>query len=322
MYKWLSRLIPGYTKKIQKLARYIAFKKDPRQFSGFVIFLAIILSVIIFGLLFWLTEWYYAVPAFIIMFIVVLLGFQLGLVLQADKRASKAEMVLPDALQLMATNLRAGLTTDKALLVSAREEFGILNKEFKQVAKEIATGKEITESLASMSKRIKSPLVERTINLIIFGIRSGGELASLLEEAAASLRQQYLTRKQVFASVLMYTIFIFVAVAFISPLLFGLSSILSETMQETLASIEAPPEEVTTQVPISISPVAINTTLIKLFILVLLVVTSILSSLVLGLITKGEEKAGLKYIPILLPISIAVFFIVRYGINYLLEMFF
>ncbi|MEM2089655.1 MAG: type II secretion system F family protein [Candidatus Pacearchaeota archaeon] len=322
MYRALARLFPWYSKKIERLTMLIDFKKDPKEFAGFIIFLAFVLGIAAFIFVFFFLKWFYAIACGVAMFFIVLGLFELLLNLKADARAKEAEAALPDALQLMATNLRAGLTTDKALLVSAREEFGILNEEFKRVAKEIATGRDITEALNAMSKRIKSPLVERTIQLIIFGITSGGELASLLEESAAGLRQQYITKKQIHTSVLMYTIFIIVAVALIAPLLFGLSSVLVETMQTTLSGIEAPPPEVTTQIPLSISPVAIDINIIKIFTIILLVVTAVLSSFVLGLITKGEEKEGLKYIPILTSSAVIVFFVVRIAIVKLLGIFF
>ncbi|MEM4641541.1 MAG: hypothetical protein QXW65_03470, partial [Candidatus Pacearchaeota archaeon] len=77
-----------------------------------------------------------------------------------------------------------------------------------------------------------------------------------------------------------------------------------------------------TQIPLSISPVAIDINIIKIFTIILLVVTAVLSSFVLGLITKGEEKEGLKYIPILTSSAVIVFFVVRIAIVKLLGIFF
>ncbi|MCS7134631.1 MAG: type II secretion system F family protein [Candidatus Pacearchaeota archaeon] len=322
MYEALARFMHWYTEKIKKIAVFAGLKKDIEELAGFIIFLALVIGFATFIFIFLFFGWIYAFPSAIGTFFIVLGFSYLILNLKAEGRAKQVEASLPDALQLMATNLRAGLTTDKALLVSAREEFGVLNEEFKRVAKEVATGTDITESLAEMTKRIKSALVERTIQLIIFGITSGGELASLLEESAASLRQQYITRKQVYTSVLMYTIFIIIAVAFVAPLLFGLSSVLTETMQTTLAEIETPPEEVTAQLPLTVFPIKIDISLLKIFCIILLIVTSLFSSLVLGLITKGEEKEGLKYIPILTTCSLITFFTVRIIIVKLLSAFF
>lgn len=322
MSKLFSGIFPGYVKEIQKMTVYADLKKDARDYSNFIIMFAFIFGVLGFILGSIFLNWIIAVIIFAGLFVLILFIFYIRLVLQADKRAREAENSLPDALQLMATNLRAGLTTDKAFLVSAREEFGSLNFEFKKVAKEIATGKDLSTSLSDMSKRIRSNIVARTIDLIIFGITSGGELASLLEESASSLRQQLLTKKQIHSSVFMYTIFIFIAVGFISPFLFSLSTVLTEIMGSILGGVEAIPTEVATKVPLAISAVLISSSFIKFFAITLIIISAILSSLVLGLINSGEEKDGLKYIPFLIVISLSVFFLVKIFIKGLLSFFF
>ena len=318
---FFARLFPFYTRIIEKMSFYADLKEDPREHANFVVIFSLALSLIAFvaSVIFW--KWYFGIILFLLVFILVLFIAYLLLMLKADARASEAEKVLPDALQLMATNLRAGLTTDKAFLVSAREEFGVLNDEFKKVAKEIATGKDLVDALSEMSKRIKSNIIGRTIDLITFGITSGGELAPLLEESASSLRQQLLTRKQVHASVLMYTIFIFAAVGFIAPLLFGLSTVLTGIMSSTLGSLGEIPAEVTANVPIGVAHVLINVNFVRWFAIALLVITAILSSLVLGLINSGEEKDGLKYIPILVPVSLAMYFLTSFAVKFLLSTF-
>ena len=318
---FFARVFVFYTRIMEKMAFYANLKRDPKDHVQMVVIIALVFSVIAFTaiIIFWL--WYLAIIAFFVVFGLVLFIFYLLLMLKADARATDAEKMLPDALQLMATNLRAGLTTDRAFLVSAREEFGVLNDEFKKVAKEITTGKDLTDALNEMSKRIKSNIIGRTIDLITFGITSGGELAPLLEESAASLRQQLLTRKQVHASVLMYTIFIFAAVGFISPLLFGLSTVLTGIMSSTMGSIGEIPTEVSANVPISVAKVMIDVNFVRYFAVGLLVLSSILSSLVLGLINSGEEKDGLKYIPILIPVSLVMYFLTSLAVTLILSAF-
>lgn len=320
-YPFFARIFPFYTRAIEKMAFYTDMKKDPREYANFIIVLSLILGVIGFVITLLLWTWYFAIMMLFVIFGLTMLVFYLLLMLDADKRASDAERILPDALQLMATNLRAGLTTDKAFLVSAREEFGVLNEEFKKVAKEIATGKDLTDALTDMAKRFKSNIIARTVDLIVFGITSGGELAPLLEESASSLRQQLLTAKQIHASVMMYTIFIFAAVGFISPLLFGLSTALTQIMSNTLGSIEAIPSEVSGRIPLAVSPVIISVGFVRGFSIALLIASAILSSLVLGLINSGEEKNGLKFIPILIVIGLAVYFVTGVLIGAVLSAF-
>jgi archaeal flagellar protein FlaJ len=321
MYNVFSKILPFYTHAIKRLALYADLKAEPHKFSGFVVFISIILGLlgVAFGIFFRL-KFYYCIMLFLGIFAIILTAVYFVLMLKADNRGKKVETVLPDALQLMSTNLRAGLTTDKALLVSAREEFGILTEELKRVGKEIATGRDIKEALMDITKRIKSSTLSRTINLIVFGITSGGELASLLEESAASLRQQMLTKKQVHAVVLMYSIFIFASVGFISPLLFGLSSSLVEIIVKSLANVEIP-TSTAINMPFVISKVTIEPVFITWFSIIALSISAILSSLVLGLINNGEEKEGIKFIPLLVSISIVMFFIVKFLIGRLLVVF-
>jgi len=107
--------------------------------------------------------------------------------LKKSNRIKKMEDVFPDFLSLMASNLRAGITVDRSLLLSSREEFAPLDQEILIVGKDILTGKEIDQSLEEMSKRINSERITKTINIINSGISSGGNLAVLLEETSKNV---------------------------------------------------------------------------------------------------------------------------------------
>jgi len=48
---------------------------------------------------------------------------------------------------------------------------------------------------------------------------------------------------------------------------------------------------------------------------VFLVTISIMGALILGLISKGRERDGIKFMPILIILSLAMFFIIRTGIK-------
>src|SRR5690349_7842694 len=54
----------------------------------------------------------------------------------------KMEEVFPDFIELVSSNLRSGMTTDKALLLSSRKEFYPLDLEILALGKDITTGKE------------------------------------------------------------------------------------------------------------------------------------------------------------------------------------
>jgi archaeal flagellar protein FlaJ len=223
---------------------------------------------------------------------------------------NRMEDSFPDFLQLMASNLRAGMTIDRALLLSSRPEFHPLDDEILNVGKDISTGRSLKSALLDMTERIKSEKIRKTVLIILSGIQAGGNIAVLLEETATNMREKGFVEKRAASTVLMYLIFIFVAATVGAPVLFSLSSILVETLSLVLSSIP-PIESGTVQMPFTFSSVNISLNFIVYFSIVFISVTNILASRIIGLVYKGDEKEGVKYIMPMLAISIGLFFVVR-----------
>jgi len=243
--------------------------------------------------------------ALIAAFVLVLLYFFLKSRLVKSANIKKMEDAFPDFISLMASNLRAGMTVDRALLLSSRKEFAPLDKEIMLLGKDIVTGKEITQALKETGERIPSEKIRKTLKLIISGIKSGGNLAVLLEETSENMRSRGFIEKRAASNVLMYVIFIFFAVAVGAPLLFGLSSVLVNVLTQLLA--EVPTDQTISNVPFALSAVSISSTFIFYFALAFILVTDVLASLVLGLVSKGDEREGLKYMVPIIVVSLGVY---------------
>src|SRR3989344_989065 len=303
MYRFLAGLYPpNLREKYSQLLVYADLKTEPRRFLGFILFFGFGLalgSALLLGRL---------IPMpLLLLFILLFVFFEAAayfyLLLRADTKARIVEGVLPDALQLMSSNLRAGLTTDRALLLSARPEFGPLQHEINEVGKKITMGDDISTSLMLM---------------IVVGLKSGGELASLLEQTAENLRQQRFVEEKIRSSVMMYVFFIFAAVAIGSPLLFGLSSFLVEVLKSNISSLSLPETSYSSSMPLSFSEVSLSSEFVMFFSIISLVTSSVMCSFILGLIGKGKETRGIRYIPILILISLGMFFLTRAGIRNML----
>lgn len=238
--------------------------------------------------------------------------FDLIIILIGDKRGSFAESVLPDALQLMSANIRSGLTPDKALLFSARPEFGILEKEIKLAASKAVAGEPIEDALIALGDRIKSRIVNRTFTLIVEGMRKGGELASLLEQTANDIRDLKILKKEISAQVGMYAIFLFIAIGFAAPLLFAFSSYLVETMIAVGSGIKVPEAAHYAMIgTLKLGLMKVSPDFLRIYSLLTLIISSFFGSLLIGLLQEGREKAGIKYIPMLLLLNITIYFTVR-----------
>ncbi len=318
MYDFVQRLYPVKLKNgYQQLLDYCNIKTEVNRFltlSAISIFVGSIVLTL-FTLIFFDINFFLLFVAWFILLQGILYAW---LVLTADSRARFVEELLPDALQLMASNLRAGLTVDRALLLSARPEFGHFKDELNYVGKELATGKELGAALMELSSRIRSDKLKKTFQIIVSAMASGGELAELLVQTASNLRQQRLVEQRVRSSVLVYVIFIFSAIAFGAPMLFGLSSFLVEVISDIFSKVQLPPQESAANLPLSFTKVSVKPSFINTYTIVSMLFTSIMGSLILGLIAKGKEKEGLKFLPILVIITISLFFLVKISIKAIL----
>ncbi len=307
----ISRLYPAkIKKKFYEALHYCNIKTHPDKFIGLTIIIGLVASIALAFLL----RLFINLPVIIMiiaLFIISQLMIYFSLVLYSDNKARIVENILPDALQLMSSNLKAGLTTDRAVLLAARPEFGPLQEELNNIGKKIAVGKDLGESLIDISKRINSHILNKTMWLIKSGLESGGNLAPLLEQTAENLRQQQLIDKKIRSNVIMYVIFIFAATAFGAPLLFALSSFLVNVLAINLAQVSIP-ETAMSQIPITLTKVSVDPTFVVNYAVVFIIVNSILGALIIGLIHRGKERAGIKFIPVVMSIALILFFLVRY----------
>jgi len=315
MYRLISRIIPKRIRNhIYSIFDYARIKVEKEKFLGFFLVFSVGFSFGISLIISGLSDASLFIT-FLISVVVLEVGFYFTFSLKADATAKFVENVLPDALQLMSSNLRAGLTVDKALLLSARPEFGVLSEEINNIGKKVTLGEDMGTAMIDMTEKFRSEKLKKTFLLIVSGLRSGGELTDLLDQTSENLRKEQFLEGKIRTNVLMYVIFIFVAIGFGAPLLFGLSSFLIGVLEKNLALIDIPK---TSAIPITFSKVTVSSSFVLMFAIISLLTTSILGSLVLGLISKGKEKYGIKFMPILVIITLGVFFLTRVLIGTLL----
>lgn len=283
--------------------------KKPKEKFKLILFTLIISLALSTGIYFYSKSLATSSISLVVIFVLLQLYYYIKERLKLSARIRKIEEVFPDFIELMASNLRAGMTVDSALLLSSRKEFSPLDEEIIVLGKDVITGKEIDHALKAMALRIDSDKVTKTINVINSGIRSGGNLAVLLEQTAVNMRERNFVEKRAASNVLMYIIFIFFAVAAGAPALFSLSSVLVEILTNILSNI--PQIEVSSSIPFTLTKINISVAFVTYFSLIFLIVIDILASLLLGLVNKGDEKSGIKYIFPLITISVIVYFSLR-----------
>ncbi|MBU1977460.1 MAG: hypothetical protein KKA62_05915 [Nanoarchaeota archaeon] len=160
----MYRLLPsGYRKRLDEWLRYSGSKKHPESFVKTALIISIIVAM---GASLILSN--YAIYLFPVSFIATFLMMHGFLILAVEKRSAFVESILPDALQLVAANIKSGFIPSRALILSARKEFGPLSDAIKNVGKEVMTGKPLTEAMNEMTKTIKKNNLKQLNNYKIY----------------------------------------------------------------------------------------------------------------------------------------------------------
>lgn len=312
LYYALGNLTPKrINRHIENMLDYSGVDMDARAWFGSVLLLSLLFGIA--GLLFsWVVLEITSVATLLLIAIVVFLFtlFSLYLVLhfRVEDRRKRIESVLPDALQMIAANIRAGLTPLAALRTAARPEFGPLEEEVRYVTAKSLGIESFTDALKEMSKRIKSEILERTVNLFIVSMRSGGSLAVLLENAADDILESQELRRQLIAGTNMYIVFILFA------LLVGMPALLSISIEfvNMISSLQEKGARTALSSEVGLGMgVPVSAEFLFTISIVTLVATSFTVSMLIGVIHDGKELNGLKYAPYLIIISILVFMIVH-----------
>tara|TARA_Y100000310_G_C20624148_1_gene784946 strand:- start:522 stop:1550 length:1029 start_codon:yes stop_codon:yes gene_type:complete len=224
------------------------------------------------------------------------------------KRTKKMEEMLPDFLQVVSSNLRGGMSFENALLSSIKPRFNILANEMAEVSKKVITGHDIGTALSELGHKYNSPILKRSIDLMISELKSGGQIADLIDRVVDNIKDIKVLKEEISASAVIYMIFISAIVIFIAPLLFALSFNLLIVILGFVTKLSTATSGATL-LPFDVGESSVDPDDFRFFSIMSLVIISFFSSLIVSIVEKGHIKSGLKYIPIFLFSSLALYFI-------------
>ena len=259
---------------------------------------------------------------FVLLVFALWVMFYLAVDLKIFRRKVDVEEVLPDFLQLTASNINAGMTIDKALWFAVRPRFGVLAKEIEMVAKETMSGVDLKTALERFAARYDSVILKRSISMLNEGVEAGGRIGDLLNKVATNIQEQKGMLKEMSANVTTYVIFITFSTVAAAPLLFALSSVLIQVVQKLGSSVGSSTNVASSVgIALSFSGTGVSLTDFRIFAISSLIITSLFSAMMISTIKKGNIKSGAKYIPIFITISLTIYFIAQGLAEQLLSLF-
>jgi len=312
-----SKVFPGsYKKAVEENLIFAGIEVDVEVWLGISLIIGLLTAFVVA-----LMSKFGNPLLFYILAIVVFFIYQLGSYsipyFQAINRAESVDQSLPSVLQLMASNIRAGMTPFQAIKVSTRAEFGVLTHELdRATAKALGTGS-FSDALLEINKRLNSHALNRAIKLFIRSVESGSYLAKTLEETARDISENIILKRELISSTRTYTMLIMFSVLIGTPMLLTISVHFTEKMAQLKSSLQITQieglemnfligEGFSTDFLVNVS------TIIILF-------TTLIASLLMGVIVEGKEKYGLKYAFFLVPLSLIIFYLMRFLSGILLK---
>lgn len=232
---------------------------------------------------------------------------------KAEDRTARIEKALPDALQLVAANLKAGMTPFKALRLAARKEFGPLSEEIEYATSRALGTESFEHTLLKISDRVNSETLDRALKLFTTAMRSGGHLAKLLEDLANDIAQTRELKNELVTNTKTYTAFILFTIIVGTPLLLAISIHFVQIVSDMQAKSNI--SNVGFGLEFLAGKIAITPDFLTKVSIAMLVITSLLACMLLGVITEGKEKHGFRYAPFLIIGCLAVFYASKYIIG-------
>jgi tight adherence protein B len=116
---------------------------------------------------------------------------------RAKGRSRKFGDQLSDTLQLLSSSMRAGQGFMQALDAVAKESDSPTSEEFHRVVVETRLGRDLVDSLKAMTARIDCEDMEWVIPAVEINREVGGDLAEVLEQVGATIRDRADLRRQV-----------------------------------------------------------------------------------------------------------------------------
>ncbi|MFA9517234.1 type II secretion system F family protein [Halopenitus sp. H-Gu1] len=138
------------------------------------------------------------------------------------RRTRRMESAVPDFLDRLASINEAGMTIVESVERVAQSDLDELTPELKRTWRDVRWGSDVESALYRFERRIRSPIVSRSVALIVNAMRASGDVAPVLsiaaEETRASRRLQRERRQVMMTYLIVIYISFFVFLGIIASL--------------------------------------------------------------------------------------------------------
>lgn len=213
-----------------------------------------------------------------------------------SKKQKSVESKFLEFTRDLVENVKSGTPISKGIINLRNRDYGTLSNHVKKLANQITLGIPLEEALQVFAKDTKSKVIARSVSLISEAEKAGGRIDVIIEAVSTSVNQTENLKKERRSSIfnltvqgyIIFIIFVVIMIVLqfqILPMISGFSTTDSQVqLQQTGAKEFSNP------------------------LILLLIIQALFSGLVIGKISEGSIKEGLKHSFILIFISLLIKF--------------
>ena len=244
--------------------------------------------------------------------LVLMVGLTIGLspysvdAYLSERKRRKSEADFADFLFELSELVRGGIDPIKAVNTLAEGSVGSITKQVRLAAKQMQIGYTFEQAMRNLSTALKSKLIARYVDLVIQASYSGGGVSNLIQRASADMATFIGLEREKRAGLAQYTLVLYVG----QVVLIALCAILVVQFLPELAQISTIGANSFTGSLLASAD--IGTVPLERDLFFLIVVNGLLGGLVIGKISEGKIKHGVKHGLVLVFIAFAAwsFFVV------------
>ncbi|MFH0970908.1 MAG: type II secretion system F family protein [Candidatus Diapherotrites archaeon] len=240
----------------------------------------------------------------------VLVGFPY---IKGKARIDSIEENLPDALKQISDTLKTGSTYEYALREVAASQYGPLTEEMKKVLRKLEEGENFENSLFTLSRGVESRLVRRVVTIIVDTVRAGAALADILDDISQDVREMNRIAQERKTKTVLQVIFMLAAGVIVAPFIFGLVSTILDFLIGASSQTGGLEGAKLQQVKNARDLIIFG---VKGYVFVI----AVSAAAMIGIMRDGKLSKSLIYLPLLLMVAYAVFYLSQFAVGMLVGM--
>jgi len=239
---------------------------------------------------------------------------------QSVQKISRLEDIFPSFVEDLVSALKSGIPMHKAIITIGKNDYGELNPYIRKLANQVEWNISLDDALRTFARETKSNIIKRAIETVMEAESYGGNIGTVLSSVTDSLinikeikkKREATIHAQIIQNYIIFMVFLAVIIViqnFVVPFMAlyeSTTGIASEIVQTGLRELQVSVSiDFSSALGFISSIIAWLQSLNGLFIM-LVVIQGFLAGLVIGKLSTGNIRAGLKHSAILAILGLLV----------------